>query len=236
MARWFRWLVLMALLGLAVCATRPAVPFDRSTANIKTIGILTPAFPAGPKVVLASTVGQSFGLIGALIDAGMQANRDATFTSMLASQRFSAPDAFSAALAQAVKSEGYAVEMIPVTRDTDDLLTDYHVATNIKVDAYLDVAVAVYGYVAAGIGDAHPYRPVLGLYCRLVRAADGTVLMQDTVAYNPVNPRGNIITISPDPTYTFVDFDSLASSPQQSEAGLEDAVARSAQSVAKLLH
>lgn len=239
MAHWFRRLALAAtLLGLAGCAGQPAIPFDRSSASdIKTIGILTPRFPDGPKVVLVGSVGRSFGLIGALIDSGMEANRESQFTSLLASQRYQAADAFSRALATAVEAQGYKVEMIPVTRDLHkDFLDDYHIATNIKVDAYLDVAVGGYGYIAAGLGDGNPYRPIVGLGCKLVRVGDSTVLMRDFIVYNPINPRGNLITISPDPAYAFPDFDALMADPPKATAGLDGALTQSAQAVAKLLH
>lgn len=238
MAHWWRLALVVALFGLAGCAGQPSIPFDRSSAgNIKTIGILTPGFPPGPKVVLASTVGQSFGLVGLLVDKGMETNREATFSSLMAGQRYSAADAFSLALAAALKSEGYEVELIPVTRpDPNHFLEDYRIATNIKVDAYLDTFVGAYGYVAAGITDSNPYRPIFSLGCKLVRVPDSTVLMQDFIVYNPVNPRGNVITLSPNPNYQFVDFDQLAADPKKTLAGLDDAVTESAKAVAKLLH
>ena len=239
MVVFFRRLVLAAmLLDLAACASEPAIPFDHSAAgDIKTIGILTPRFPGGPKIILASTVGQSFGLIGALIDVGMEANRESNFTSMLAGQRYDAADTFSLALAAAVQAQGYSVEMIPVTRDpAKGFLDDYHIATNIKADAYLDVSVGGYGYVAAGIGSSNPYRPIVALGCKLVRVSDGAVLMRDFIVYNPVNPRGLAITIAPNPTYQFVNFDTLVADPRKTAAGLDDALAQSAQAVGKLLH
>ena len=60
--------------------------------------------------------------------------------------------------------------------------------------------------------------------------------MRDFVAYNPVNPRGNLITISANPAYEFVDFDALTADPKKTLAGLDDALTQSAQSIAKLLH
>lgn len=128
--------------------------------NIKTIGVLTPRFPDGPYVILASSVGQSFGLIGGLVDASMRSNREAAFSSLLATQRFSVADAFQQSLVAALQAQGYAVEFIPVVRDGASFLTDYRVAGNGKVDAYLDLVALGYGYVAAGIQDAAPYRPV----------------------------------------------------------------------------
>jgi hypothetical protein len=239
MAPWIRRLaVAAALIGLAGCAAKPAIPYDRPSAgDIKIIGILTPSFPDGPKIIRASDIGMSFGLIGGLIDLAMLANRDSNFTAMLASQSYSAADAFPRALAASVEAQGYKVEMIPVTRDPDKgFLDNYQIATNIKADAYLDVAVGVYGYVAAGMGDETPYRPLVSLGCKLVRVGSGSVLMRDTIVYNPVNPADNLITISPDPAYSFADFDALMADPTKATAGLDGALKQSAQAVGKLLH
>ena len=61
--------VIMLAVTLGGC-TVPKIPFDRSAAgHVRTIGIVTPGFPSGPSVELASSVGQSFGLIGALVGA-----------------------------------------------------------------------------------------------------------------------------------------------------------------------
>ena len=73
-----------AALVLSACASKPEIPFDRATAGaIKTIAVVPPAMPDDGSVVLASTVGQSFGLVGALVDAGMAANRDSHFKDLL---------------------------------------------------------------------------------------------------------------------------------------------------------
>lgn len=70
-------LLFVFALAISACATLPQIPYDRTAAgNPKTIRVLTPAAPEKASVVLAATVGQSFGLIGALIDAGMQSSRE----------------------------------------------------------------------------------------------------------------------------------------------------------------
>jgi hypothetical protein len=94
-----------------------------------------------------------------------------------------------------------------------------------------------YGYIAAGIGSSTPYRPIDILQVRLVRALDSKVLMEDTVVYNPVAPAlpTNIVTVSPNPDYTFQDFDALTADRVAMSKGLKDSVDQSADAVAKLL-
>lgn len=55
---------LTAAVVLAGCQGAPKVPYERSAGAPKRIGIVTPSFPERPSVVLASSIGKSFGLIG----------------------------------------------------------------------------------------------------------------------------------------------------------------------------
>src|ERR1700733_12807472 len=195
---------------LAACARSPEIPYERAAEQqIKTIGIVTPGVPTDPDVVLASSVGQSFGLIGALVDAGMKANRDNTFLAAMNRSRFVPSDVFLNQLTTGLQAEGYQVAMIPTTRSPTKFVENYAAMPQQPVDAYLDVFVSGYGYLAAGIGSDTPYRPVLYLETRLVRASDKAVLMSDRIRYNPVNQVSQVITIPPDPAYDFKDFDTL---------------------------
>src|SRR5258706_14413214 len=88
-------LVLICLF-LAACQTLPQVPYDRATAgNIKTINVITPATPDRPRVVLASSIGQSLGLIGALVDAGLQDNRETKFQAVVSARNFKGQEAMT---------------------------------------------------------------------------------------------------------------------------------------------
>lgn len=233
----FRFAAILAVLALALsgCATRlTEIPFDRqATGNVKTIGIVTPKIPEDPLVVLASNPGQSFGLIGALVNSGMQANRESTFKTLLTERNFSVQEKFLQALTAGLTAQGYNVTVIPANRDKNGFLTAYPPS---PVDAYLDVFTMGYGYVAAGIKDRTPYRPFYGLRVKLVRAADtSSVLMDDAIFYNPINPPTNAISISPDPDYQFVDFDTLMGDPNKAVAGLQIAVEKSASTISNLL-
>jgi len=191
--------------------------------------------PERPAVVLASSVGQSFGLIGALVDASMQSNREQQFQTMIDGQKFSPQDCFTKTLTETLQGEGYTVVPVAAARDGNDWLAQYPKGVSPAPDAYLDVIVS-YGYVAAGIGSSTPYRPSVGVRARLVRARDSAVLMQDFVVLNPINNRGdNVITLAPDPAVSFVNFDALVASPPASIQGLEAAERRSAETIAGLL-
>ncbi len=223
----------LAALVLAGCAGTPEIPYDRSaSAKIKTIGIVTP-YTNGPNVVLATTVGQSFGLVGALVDAGMKANRDSRFTAIMQSQNFAADAYFLSCLSEQLRAEGYLVVMIPVVRTEDNFLATYPGSAP-PSDAYLDVS-EFYGYLAAGVFDSNPYRPYFSIRARLVNASDSTVLMQDVVIYNPLGSPKNMVTIAPDPALQYVDFDTLAADPSGAINGLKTAELKTAQALAGLL-
>ncbi|MBT3358940.1 MAG: hypothetical protein HN403_04855 [Rhodospirillales bacterium] len=231
------WLVLMVVSG---CATPPAIPFDRASAgDIKTIGILAPAFPERPTAFVAASPGQSFGLIGALIDAGIQANQEKRLNAALDSQQFVADPVFTDSLAEAAKAQGYAVTPIHVDRvKKDRFLEQYPPIDETKVDAYLDVIFVNYGYMAAGMADSSPFRPWITMRCQLVRASDSTVLMQDAVNYNPlgrVGQNGTTVTLSPDPTFAFSNMETLESSPARAAEGLQVALGKVAAAVGTLL-
>ncbi len=137
------------------------------------------------------------------------------------------------ALAAALQANGYEVAAIPVARDRkDDFLSQYPGA---PADAYLDLVVENYGYLAAGIGKSTPYRPFVRLKVRLVRAGDKSVLMQDAIDYNPLNNPENVITISPDAHYEFTDFDALTGDPAGSATGLRVALDTTMKNLAGLL-
>jgi hypothetical protein len=226
------------LFFLVGCAGLPEIPYDRSSAQVKTVGIVTPHFPDGPAVVLASSVGQSFGLIGALIDAGMQANRESSFRRLLDEENFSARKTFLETLSAELAADGYTVAAVEVSHEKADFLDTYPVVADPAVDAFLDISTDGYGYVAAGIGSSTPYRPVISLKARLVNARDRSVLMQNTVVYNPIRrtaAAAGVITIPPDPSYEFNDFDTLMADPPKAVTGLRTAVRQSAQTIGKLL-
>ena len=82
------FVLLIAVALLNGCATKPEIPFDKGANNIKTIGILTPSEPDHGSVVLASSVGQSFGIIGALVDTGMRMSRESKFNTLLGQESF----------------------------------------------------------------------------------------------------------------------------------------------------
>lgn len=224
-------------LALSACAQIPQIPYDRMLAgNIKSVAIPTPGMPKDAAVVLATSAGQSFGLVGAIVDASLQAARDSRFHTMLVERKFSPQEAFLTQLKDRLQTNGYAVSSLAVSRPPAAFIAKYPAEPG--VDAFLDLVVTNYGYISAGIGGSTPYRPQFLVKVRLVRATDSAVLMQDTVVYNavlPVNSSEKAITISPSPEFEFGTFDMLQAQPDVAVKGLQDAVTQSADAVGNLL-
>ena len=224
------------MLFVAGCTSKPSVPFDSSSAHtIKTIGLLTPGAPNGPRAILATTVGQSFGLIGAMIDAGMQESRESDLKSLLAAQNYDASGLYLANLKKALEARGYKVVDVPMMRTSESgLKKDYLSVSAPNVDAYLDTAY-YYGYISAGVIGAAPYRPFVYTDCRLVKASDMTVMMEDSVFYNALNSPKGRVTLAPDPAYVFPDFADITSNPKKVAEGLDVAIKASTDAVGQLM-
>jgi hypothetical protein len=227
--------VLVALASLAACATPPEIPYDRAAAlDNKTIGLLTPGWPSGPTSFLASTPGRSFGLLGALIDASLQSNRDSDLKKILQDRSLDVHAHFTEQLTGNLEDKGFKVVPIAADAKRSSLLKKYPDAVP-GVDSYLDIAVPVYGYLATGIGDDTPYRPWLTSTVKLVRSSDGAVLMQDIVLYNSIGDTKNAVTLSPDPRFAFVNWSDTKNDPAKTADGVVEAAARTAAAIGDLL-
>ncbi len=237
MKNFMRASTVFVLFSLAGCVGGVEIPYDRSGMTIKTIGVLTPEFPTHPTVRLASDVGQSFGLIGGLIDAKMELDRDDKLVSMMSGQAYDARKAFVADLTTALEAHGYTVKVIPVDRPKSDFLPKYPDPTASGADAYLDIALqgAGYGYIAAGMGSSLPYRPFVWANCKLVGASKGEALMQDTIFYNPFGSPSKVVSIAADPAYSFPDMDALSADPKRTVEGMDASLKQTADTIATLL-
>ncbi|MDO8289716.1 MAG: hypothetical protein Q7T44_10905 [Parvibaculum sp.] len=230
-------LAAMVMLCVSGCVSGPtAVPFDSTQAGkIKTIGILTPGTSAEPRAILATTVGQSFGLIGAIIDAGMQESRESDLKALLNGQNYDARAKYLADLKASLEARGYKVVDVPVARtDQSDFKKSYLEVSASGVDAYLDT-VYHYGYISAGVVGSAPYRPFVYLGCRLVKPSDGSVLMEDRIYYNALNNPKNVVTLPPDPAYVFPDFADVTRDPKKTAEGLDVAFKASTTAIVQLI-
>lgn len=234
------------LLAIAGCAKPdPTIPFDRmSGPEIKSIGVISPEMPKRAGVILASTVGQTIGsvhpllgLVTAIVDATMQSNREDDLEEILVAGEFNAQDKWKEKIRTELEARDFAVEFISVTREKKgEFQKKYPQSAN--VDAFLDVQIPYYGYVAVDTSDSTPYRPAMRSNVRLVRKTDSSILMEDAVFYGALENNTNVqnVTIAPHSMDRFTDFDDLTRDPKKAVAFIETGFDRSANAIGKLLN
>lgn len=222
-----------AILTLGACASPyVATPYDRAAHNVQSITMMDDALPEKAIAYEVASVGSNFGLIGALVDAGIQASRQDAVNDALIGIDFNAEERLEARMASALSDHGYKVAPLSgTTREKRDLLETYPEAAS--ADAYLDVSVTHYGYLSSGAGQ--PFRPSVGAEVRLVKASDRSTLMENTIVYNPLTPIEGVVTLPPNPQYAFSNRADLLENPQRLAAGIEDALNQVADTAARLL-
>ena len=230
--------VVVALIGafsLSACASAyVGKPYDRASAGVRSIALVDDSAPDKASAYEVASVGSNFGLIGALVDAGIQTSRTNAVNEALAGTGFEAETRLEQRLASRLTAEGYTVKTLtndPRNAKREFLLT-YPGAEG--ADAYLDLTVVNFGYLSAGA--SKPFRPTVFANVRLVSARDTKkVLMDNRIVYNAMGPQQGVITLTPDPQYAFDNRAALLEDPKRLAAGIEEALNQVADTVAQLL-
>lgn len=226
---------LVLALGLSACVSPyVAKPYDRAAAGVNSIGLADDAAPEKVIAYEVASVGSNFGLIGAVIDAGIQQSRTDAVNDALTRAGFDAEGKLEGRLISALGAQGYTVKALEgKPRVKRAFLTTYPADAQ-GVDAYLDVVVNGFGYLSAGSGQ--PFRPVVDCTVRLVNAKDHSkILMENIIVYNGMAPRPGVITLTPNPEYAFNNRGEMLADPQRLAAGLDDALVQVADTAAQLL-
>lgn len=223
-----------AALSLGACASPyVATPYDRASASVTRISVMDDSVPAEPIAYEVASAGSNFGLIGALVDAGIQASRQDAVKDALEGIGFDAETMLERRIEAAVEAHGYQVEVLPgAERARREFMAAY--PTGAETDAFLDVAVVHYGYLSAGA--FQPFRPSVEARVRLIDAQDPTrVLMENIIVYNTMYPQAGVIVLTPNPAYAFQNREEMLADPQRLAAGIEDAFNQVADTAARLL-
>lgn len=226
-------IVIAAAMAVSACATYVATPYDRAAANVQDIAVVDDSLPERAIAYEVASTGSSFGLIGALVDAGIQASRQEAVNQALAGVDYDAEAILEARLAAALTTEGYKVEVLENGARPERKMLEAFPAASSETDAYLDVFVLEYGYLSAGAGQ--PFRPYVMATVKLVSAADRTtVLGENRIIYNPFGTPKGVITITPTPEYAFRNREELLADPERLAAGITDALHQVADTSARL--
>lgn len=225
---------LAAMAPLSACASNyVATPFIAGPERIGKVAVVDDPVPEKMSAAEIASVGSNFGLIGALIDAGVQDSRQDALTGALDTISFDAEDALQTYVVDALAQREIEATLLDgPQRQKHVFLTDYPDAGE-DVQAYFDLVLSNYGYVSAGPGQ--PWRPTADAMVRLVSRSDQRVLLENRIAYNTMYAPGGVITLTPNPEYAFQNREEMVSNPERLADGLRDALQQVAETAAKLI-
>lgn len=231
----------IASMLLAGCVSAPPrQAFNQAGhSDIKTIYVL-PEKPVNFTVFMMNNPAGSFGLIGALIASGQQAEEEKTMRGFEEQADFHPVLYFKDALTRDMQARGFkliwpdqVVASGKLDRDAFGLRKEYPPITN--ADAMLDVAIDFFGYAAAGAGKDSPYRPTVSMGARLIGRDGKQNLFTDYFVYNNVFNAKQAITLDADPQYAYPMYSDLRAAGTQSMAGLKQALDAMSAALAKQL-
>jgi hypothetical protein len=232
MKRIFTVAVLAA--SLSACAsTYRATPLATGAAPITRVAILDDALPEGVSAVEVASVASNFGLIGALVGAGVQDSREDAIDATLASVSFDAEADLERMVAEALSANGVQSVVAQSGRRPQRKFMVSYPTVEGDVQAYLDLVAANYGYTSAGHGQ--PWRPTTDVMVRLVSATGNRTLMENRITYNVMNPPRGVITIAPNPEFTFNNREEMRANPEKLANGIRDALRQVATTAAGLM-
>lgn len=214
-----------ALAALAACSTFPTQEYNKdANAAVHVIAIAPIGMPDEPQVTIVNAVGNSFGLIGALVEASRASNASKEAATALQTGNFAYKTYLPVEIDNGLKADGFQTIVLPGTRtgaDAQKFLATLPPATG--ADAVLDIYVTYIGYVAAGA--TTPYHPAVHIQAQLTDLKTNKVLFADQVFYNNFLPKQakKAISIEPDPKFAFADRAAMVAAPGDVSKDLREA-------------
>ncbi len=229
----YRFAAVAMAASLSACtSTYVGKPYAAGPEPITRIAIADDSLPEGVSAVEVASIGSNFGLIGALISAGVENSRENAIEQALATVSFDAEADLERALIDAFQANGVESAVSSGSKRTKrTFLVDYPGAQGAQ--AHLDLVATHYGYVSAGHGQ--PWRPMADVQVRLVSTDGKKVLLENRIAYNVMNAPNGVITIAPDPQFTFNNREEMKNNPDRLANGLRSAFKQVASTAAGLL-
>jgi len=205
---------------LTGCMTVPHQDYNKSAnAQVKKIGVVTVPNPEEYSVAIVHHPGYNFGLVGSLVAAADTSDKTKTFTQQQVGKYIALGPELAGALQQALRGSGFEVIEVPTSPAArSDFLKDYPPA---QCDAYLDATVMTAGYWAEY--PSTPYLPSMHVPVRLVDAHTKKVLYVAHI-FNSDGPLPDgAVQMTPDPAYSFADFNALKAAPDRAAQGMKEA-------------
>ena len=223
----------LALLGLTACA-KPYVgmPYTAPATPINSVAIVDDSLPDDAIAYEAASTMSNFGLIGALVDAGVQGSRKSRVNDALEGISYAPEANFEKFLIAALAEKNIAATVMEgKPREKREFLASYPAAPA-GTQALIDFNVTSYGYVNAG---NQMWRPIVTADVRMVDAMTGKPIMENRIVYNGVNTQEGVVTIAPNPDYVFQNREDMVSNPDRLAEGIDDALMQVAQTAVRLM-
>jgi len=216
--------------GLGGCAGVHKQAFNKDAQqDVKTIGLLEPAFAGEYFVHNLGHPGMGFGLIGGLIATADMQSKTNQFTVLMKERNFNVPDEFQSMLTAELQKDGYAVKVLKPQREKPAFLETYD-ALDKDVDAYLDLGIGAGYLCASGTAD---YIPTVRSGVRLVKRGSNEIIYQDVISYGYELRAAQAVSIVADQKYFFKDFVALSGNPDLAMDGLKQGVPLVARRIAQ---
>lgn len=236
-----RWVAAFALvLMLSSCASPPkreiVVRDTEAISSVKTIAILTPGVTsrAAAHAMLSSGSALFGGPLVIMAAADTMKKRDEEFLRALNARQYDVRASLVKALVGKLKDQGLNVVFVEATHPNPGLLESYAQFSDVAADAYLDLYITEYGYIAEG--NLSPYQPLLGIDFKLVRSADGRALLKETYLYTALTKDPSPLHKTPDTKYNMGSFEDVMSHLDFAVEGIERGVELGAATIANTLN
>lgn len=223
----------LGLLSLGACAS-PYVgtPYTAPAVPVTSVGIVDDTLPDEAIAYEAASTMGNFGLLGALIDAGVQDSRKDRVNEALASVNHTPEATFEAHLIGALADAGIKGAMLQGPDREKRAFLEKYPAAPAGAQALIDFNVTGYGYVNAG---NQLWRPTVAADVKMVDAATGKTLMENRIVYNPVDAQAGIVTLAPNPEFVFQNREDMISQPERLAEGIDDALKQVADAAVRLM-
>lgn len=223
----------IGLLSLGACAS-PYVgtPYAAPAVPVTSAAIIDDTLPEKAIAYEAASTMGNFGLIGGLINAGVQASRQDRVNEALDSVNYTPEPNFETFLVAALADSGIAATMLEGPDREKRKLLEKYPAAPAGAQALIDFNVIAYGYINAG---NQLWRPVVSADVKMVEAGTGRTLMENRIVYNPVDAQAGIVTIAPNPEFAFQNREDMVSNPERLAAGIDDALREVAAAAVRLM-
>jgi hypothetical protein len=221
---------------LGGCASLPQQKLDASAdLQSKTVVVVPVGIPKNPAANLVSSSAASFGLVGGFFKGEIVAKHVKALNGILADQKFDFHAEVSNEVVQAAQKSA-AKTVTPDVAGVARKKWILPIRRTPGADAYFDVYVTTFGYVASG--DMKPYVPSVDLWARITDAS-GKQLFLTHIIYNPdldVLHKAEGPKLTPDDEYQFASMDAIKADPAKAVAGLHAALAAVANELDRELH